>query len=255
MESGFFGLMELLDFDAENILFQQRESGQARTPFEMEQQVLQFVAAGNVDEMVAYYQHLLGGTADFKVSVGKLSRDKLRHFKYMAVSAIALLCRVAIINGAPEAVAYSMSDEAIQRLDRMPLPEAILMLLLQMVYSYTELVGQSKENASFSKPVRDGVEFIVANLHSKIALEDLVQGTGYTKDYYAKLFKKEVGMPVSDFILDRRVQEAKKLLLEGKSSREIAYVLQFCSQSYFIQQFKHVAGMTPREYKLLHRHL
>lgn len=255
MESGFFGLLELLDFDAENILFQQRESGQARTPFEMEQQVLQFVAAGDVDAMVAHYKSLLDGTPGFKVSVGKLSRDKLRHFKYMAVSAIALLCRVAIVNGAPEAVAYSMSDEAIQRLDRMLLPEPILLLLLQMVCSYTELVGQSKGNTAYSRPVRDGVEFIVANLHSKIALEDLVRGIGYTRDYYAKLFKKEVGRPVGDYILDRRVQEAKKLLLEGRSSREIAYVLQFCSQSYFIQQFKHVAGMTSREYKLLHGHL
>lgn len=252
MNNGLSGFLDLLDFGDNNVLFQQRETGQQRIPFEMEQELFRYVAAGNADEMVAHYRSVLEAGPMPKISVGRLSKDELRHFKYMAVSAIAILCRVAMHNGVAETVAYSMSDEAIHDIDMMRSPENIIFLLIKMVYSYTELVGKSKRNMLYSKPVREGIEYIMLNLHSKISLEDLVNGTGYSKEYYAKLFKKETGQTVTDYILDLRIQVAKDMLLDGKSSREITYMLQFCSQSYFIQQFKKVAGVTPREYKLLH---
>jgi len=250
MDSGIMRIFNLLDFDGENVLFQQREDGQARTPFEMEREVLARVAAGDADEMVTHYRSLLSKPG-MKISVGKLSKNELQHFKYMAVSAITLVCRVAMYNGAPEAVSYSMSDEAILAIDRMKHPERILLYLLKLIYKYTELVGESKKNIGYSLPVRQGIEYITANLHSRIVLEDLVQGTDYTKDYYAKLFKREVGQSFTDYVLNLRIQEAKKMIQAGKSGPEIPYVLQFCSQSYFIRQFKKVTGMTPREYKLL----
>ncbi len=253
MESSLFSFINLLEFEGGNALFQQRETGEARTPFEMERQVFEFVAAGDADAMVNYYMQFLLQNPNPKFSVGKLSRDELRQMKYMAVSAIAIVCRVAMSAGAPEAAAYGMSDDAIQQIDKNRLPLGVLYLVLTTVYKFTELVGQSRQNTLYSKPVREGVEYIVAHLHSKITLDELVRGKEHNKEYYAKLFKKEVGSSIGDYILDLRVQEAKKLLLEGKSSREIAYLLQFCSQSYFIQQFKKVAGVTPREYRQLHR--
>ncbi len=251
MNGQLFDFLKMLDFGDENILFQQQEGEHIRTSFEMEQEALGFIANGNPDEMVTYYRALLENEPKTKISIGKLSKDELRHFKYMAVSIIAIVCRVAMYNGAPEAVSYSMSDEAIQKIDKMKQPESILLYLLKLVYSYTELVGNSKKNIGYSKPVREGVEYIVANLHTKISLDDLVQDKQYNKDYYAKLFKKEVGQTITDYILDIRIQEAKKMIIAGKSSREITYTFQFASQSYFIQQFKKVTGMTPREYKLL----
>ncbi len=251
MNIQLFDFLKLLDFGDDNILFQQQEGEHSRTSFEMEKEALSFVAAGDPDAMVAHYRGILESNPKTKFSIGRLSKDELQHFKYMAVSVIAIVCRVAMSNGAPEAVAYSMSDEAIQKIDKMKIPENILLYLAKLVYSYTELVGSSKQNIEYSKPIRDGIEYIIANLHTKITLDDLVQGTHYNKDYYAKLFKKEVGQTLTDYILDLRIQEAKKMIIDGKSSREIAYTFQFSSQSYFIQQFKKATGMTPREYKLL----
>lgn len=252
MNSQLISFLNLLDFESDNILFEQREQDQARTPFEMEKQLLAFVTEGKPDEMVTFYEEMLADQPGIRISVGKMSRDRLRHLKYMAVSAIALLCRAAMYGGLAEAEAYSRSDKAIQKIDKMNNADRILLFLIAEVYGYAEMVEKSRVNASYSKAVRNSIEYIVANLHSNITLEDLAQFAPHNKEYFAKVFKKEVGKSFSEYVLEQRVAEAKIMLKEGKSSQEIAYTLQFCSQSYFIKQFKKVAEMTPQEYRARH---
>ncbi|MEG1367175.1 MAG: AraC family transcriptional regulator [Oscillospiraceae bacterium] len=249
MEKSLLSMIDLLEFDTDDILFHQQEGGQIRTPFAVEREVLAFVAQGEPKKMLSHYRKLISANPNIKISVAKLSKDQLQSFRYMAVSAVAIVCRVAILNGVAEAVAYSISDDAIHKIDKMNSSEQILLFSLQMVYKYTSLVGKSKVSMQYSKPIRKSIEYIVANLHAKISLDDLVKGSAYNKEYFAKLFKKEVGMSIADYILDLRIQEAKKMILDGKSSKEIAYVLQFCSQSYFIQQFKKHVGITPHDFK------
>lgn len=250
MDNNLFNLLNMLDFEEGEVLFQQREQGASRISFEMEKQLFSFVAQGKPDEMVKHYLNFISASPDLQISVGKLSSNHLRQLKYMAVSLVAVICRIAMYAGAPEAVAYSMSDDIIQQIDKLEDPDDILLLELSATYDYAELVAQSKHNLSYSKPVRDSIEYIVANLHSPIALSDLAAQGPYSKEYLAKLFRKEVGKTVSDYILELRVDEAKRMLDDGKTSREVAYLLHFCSQSYFIKQFKKIAGMTPKEYSL-----
>ncbi len=252
MDTSLYNLLEFLNFGEENPLFAQREQGKLRTLFQLEKQLFSFIAEGQPDEMLAYYESLLESQPNLQIQVGELSRDKLRQFKYAAVSLIAIVCRIALYNGAPEAIAYGMSDQAIQEIDKLADPESILLFEIAKVYEYAQLVADHKKNTSFSSAIRSCIEFITTNLHSNISLEDLARGTTYNKEYIAKLFKKEVGITVSEYILKQRIAEAQKLLLKGMSSREIAYTLRFSSQSHFIRQFKKVAGITPKEYQELH---
>jgi len=73
----------------------------------------------------------------------------------------------------------------------------------------------------------------------------------YSKEYIAKLFRKHMGMSVSDYIQKVRIEEAKELLRQGKSCGEVAYILNYTSQSYFIRQFKKQTGITPKLYRNL----
>ncbi len=252
METGLFNFLEFLDFGEDNVLFAQREQGKLRTLFQMEKELFGFIAEGRPDEMIAHYYALVQAQPNLRVQVGKLSRDHLRQFKYAAVSLIAVVCRVALYNGASEAEAYGMSDEAIQQIDTMDDPEKILVLGVAKVYEYAKLVADSKSNKTLSKTVRGCMEYITTNLHGDISLEDMADGSGYSKEYIAKRFKKEVGMTFSDYVLRQRIEAAQRMLAKGMSSREIAYTLRFSSQSYFIKQFKKVTGVTPREYRSLH---
>ena len=56
---------------------------------------------------------------------------------------------------------------------------------------------------------------------------------------------------ISDYIQKVRIAEAKELLRQGKSCGEVACILNYMSQSYFIRQFKKQTGTTPKLYRNL----
>ncbi len=69
-------------------------------------------------------------------------------------------------------------------------------------------------------------------------------------NYLCSLFKKETGGTFVQYILRRRIEEAKFFLRYTENSvADIASFYQFSSQSYFIRRFKEVTGQTPVQYR------
>ena len=63
-------------------------------------------------------------------------------------------------------------------------------------------------------------------------------------------FKKELNMTLSDYVLSKKIEEAKHLLLfTDYSFQEISTLLNFTSQSHFTQRFKQIAKQTPKEFR------
>lgn len=251
MEEKYLDMLEFLDTVGPSALYVQRETGFARIPFEMERSLYRFIYEGKPDEMTAFYRQMILSTPSIKVPVGKTSHDRLRQLKYAAVAAIAIACRAAILGGAPEAPAYAKSDDAILHLDGMRRSMDVLKIELRTLVDYAAMVQHAKSQTRYSPAVRGCVEYITVHSHHSISLDALAEGTPYTKEYLAKLFKKEVGMSVSDYALRTRIDEAKTLLAGGQACSDVAHTLGFSSQSYFIRQFKKATGMTPRLYRSL----
>ena len=248
METNWIKLLEFLDVSGADVLFEQRELLFQRIPFEMEKTLYRFIADGKPKEMLAFYQRMILETPSLKVAVGKTSKNRLMQLKYAAVSAIALACRAAISGGAIEACAYAKCDEAIVAIDEAGGVVEVLRLEVQTLYDYAQMVQETKSLQNCSAVIRDCVDYIIVHSHCQITLEELAEGSGYTKEYLAKLFKKEMGISVSDYIFKARIDEAKNLFSEGRSCSEVAHILGFSSQSYFIRQFKKTTGMTPKLY-------
>ncbi|MEB8823047.1 helix-turn-helix transcriptional regulator [Bacillus cereus] len=71
--------------------------------------------------------------------------------------------------------------------------------------------------------------------------------------YLSTLFKKEVGMTLSEYIQREKVEEAKKLLtLTNYSLLEVSTFLNFNNQSYFTKIFKKYTEFTPKQYRNQH---
>lgn len=65
-----------------------------------------------------------------------------------------------------------------------------------------------------------------------------------------KISKKVCGKTASDFIHDRVILEAKRLLIfSNMSSKEIAYHLMYEDPSYFSRIFKKKSGLSPTEFR------
>ncbi len=102
------------------------------------------------------------------------------------------------------------------------------------------------------------IEETVAVIDSNIANENLslrwLAGTIlYTNvDYLGKLFKKEIGTNFSHYVMEKRMEMAKGLIMGGKKDRiyEVAEKVGYGSNpQYFSQVFKKYTGISPLEYK------
>jgi AraC-like DNA-binding protein len=240
-----------LETDGVDAVYAQREQELQRMPYEMERILLRFVAEGKPKELIDFCLRTLAQSPELRIPIGRTSKNKIRQLKYNAVSGIAIVCRAAMIGGAPEIECYARSDSAIMRIDETDNELTILKILIQTTIDYATLVQQTKSTLQHPQTVRKCVQYIASHTHENITLEQLADGSEYSKEYIAKLFRKHMGMSISDYIQKVRIDEAKELLRQGKSCGEVACILNYTSQSYFIRQFKKQTGITPKLYRNL----
>jgi len=94
------------------------------------------------------------------------------------------------------------------------------------------------------------MEYIHKDIRRKITLEDIGRMTFFSPIYCDTVFRKEVGRSIVDYVLDRRIDEAKRLLIEGTIPlAQIAEAVGFNDYNYFSRVFKKRSGYSPTEYR------
>ena len=225
-------------------LLTERESGRTHTPYETERLFYGCIRSGDVERTKQMMQQLLSRT----VVAGKLSYDPLRQMKYWAVCCITLATRAAIEGGLDETTAFNLSDESIRSVDAKSAPQEIFSFLQKLCLELTGLVAQSRRQQTYPLAVRKAMHYIHANLHSKLNARTIADVCGLSPDYLGVLFKTYVGLPVGAYLRQERLNAAKQMLTQTqKSTSDIAYLLGFCSESYFIKCFREAFGITPGE--------
>lgn len=118
------------------------------------------------------------------------------------------------------------------------------------------LALQSRKHSSNSKParalpawrLRRVLEYIEAHLDEDLSLAELAAVAGFSLSHFKPLFKQAVGMPVHRFVLERRVERARTLLLQGKKSMsEIALEAGFSHPSHMARCMRRVLGLSPSQ--------
>jgi AraC-like DNA-binding protein len=91
-------------------------------------------------------------------------------------------------------------------------------------------------------------EYLRANAQRNVRLQELAEITGFSKAYTIRSFRRLVGMPPYEWLLQLRIEKAKRLLQSGRPVSEVAASLGFADQSHFHRRFKRITGMTPAAY-------
>ncbi len=92
--------------------------------------------------------------------------------------------------------------------------------------------------------------YIEENLASSFSVEDLARMAMLNPHYLMRIFKKETGSSILEYVQDLKMQRAREMLTyTGWSVETIAEKLGYGTSSYFYKCFKKHEGMTPREYR------
>lgn len=120
-------------------------------------------------------------------------------------------------------------------------------LFLQIV---AELSAAAEENGIIHPKIMSASEYIRQNYSKHITVKELSDMYGLSSKYFGALFKKMLGQSVNEFLLHRRVEAAKELLMStGMSIDDISRVTGFDNQFYFSRCFRETEGVTPTGYR------
>lgn len=103
---------------------------------------------------------------------------------------------------------------------------------------------------NYSKTVTSILEFVKQNLEKDISLKEVAKNYGMSPSTLSKLFKKEVGITLSQYIAKKRCEQAATLLKETDAQiQDIAYYVGYTDNNYFVKVFKQIYGVTPSAYR------
>lgn len=97
--------------------------------------------------------------------------------------------------------------------------------------------------------VKSALEFIHQNIRRKMAINDIADAVGISKEYLMRLFKLYTGETVNSYVQARRLDAAKNDLADGYSLTEVVYKYEYTDSAYFCRLFKKQYGISPGKYK------
>lgn len=121
------------------------------------------------------------------------------------------------------------------------------------LYRVAEQVFELK-NQGVEKQKEDVIQqvktYITDHLNEDTSLHVLAEQVHFSQEYLLRTFKKQEGVTILQYINDKKLDAAKKLLGGSELSvREIAEQLGFASQGYFGRFFRAKTGMSPKAYR------
>lgn len=92
--------------------------------------------------------------------------------------------------------------------------------------------------------------YIDNNYANDISLDDVSREVDLSPYYFSKLFKEETGQNFVEYLTEKRINEAKRLMdTTDMSIKDIGVAVGYIDPNYFSRIFKKNAGLTPTEYK------
>jgi two-component system, response regulator YesN len=112
----------------------------------------------------------------------------------------------------------------------------------------TEAAGRAPR---WSAWIAGAVDFIAGHYAQAITLDEAAKHVGLSPKRLSRLFINELGQGFSDYLIDFRIEKAKKMLaIPGASIKQVSNECGYPDPNYFARLFKKVTGLTPTEYSV-----
>ncbi|MWV43898.1 helix-turn-helix domain-containing protein [Paenibacillus sp. HJL G12] len=129
-------------------------------------------------------------------------------------------------------------------------PEEIERILVQEVILPMVKSMKEKTNQQFRSLSEKIAAIVRAEYDQELSLEWIADRLHYNPNYLSSIFKKEYGMTFSEYVMNYRIEMAKKWLVETDMTiKDIAERLQYHNSQNFIRSFRKKEQVTPGSYR------
>ena len=106
----------------------------------------------------------------------------------------------------------------------------------------------TKQKNIMPEIVSNTIRYIDENIGHELSLSNISNNLNYSSNYIGLIFKEHTGMTVHHYILDKRIELAKKFLKDGKNVSDACELSGFNDYANFIRTFKKMTGISPGKY-------
>ena len=182
-------------------------------------------------------------------SFEKRTNDSLRNLKNYCVIMNTLLRKAAERGGVHPMYIDRVSSKFASQIEKIPSVERITNVMADMFTEYCELV-KKRSTENYSPIVAETIIMIDADISADLSLSLLAERLNISSVYLSMLFKKEIGVTLTEYIRNKRMNHAAHLLrTTNLQVQTIAMHCGIADLQYFSKQFKKQMGKTPKEYR------
>lgn len=188
---------------------------------------------------------------------GELVKSSSRH----DIHAIELYYSISVmllqfINGEGrlnEKIAFSVGLYKLTKVDEHDSWTEAARYLFEVSVAVFDLLGENEHILS-DRALNRVNDYILKNLSGDLTLTRLAEVGGFNASYLSRLFKQNTKISISDYVYQRRMELAERLLAEtNQKIQDIGVQAGYPSAQSFARAFRSYAGISPAEYRELHR--
>lgn len=213
----------------------------------------------SMEEEFAFYRDIASGNPDILQGdiasqnwehMGILSANPLQNMKYHHVILIAMITRFCIEGGLEPEQSFTLSDLLIRKVDQCTSQEELTGIKVEAVTAFTNAMHELRQGKALSYHVQHGVDYIVRHMSHPLSSREVAAALGLHPEYLSKLFKKETGYTLQQYILHKKCETSCYMLKNSTiSCTDISSFLGFASCSHYIRCFHREYGVTPGQYR------
>lgn len=211
--------------------------------YQYEDDLLAAIAQGNTAKALSITESIRN--ARFPPRSGDVMRDS----KNFMISFNTLMRRTAYSSGVHPFYINAVSGNYVRMIEQARSRSEISDIISYIVQSYCHLV-KKRSMSSYSEPVRQILVTVDASLSADLSLRRFAEELFLNTSYLSALFKKEVGLTLTDYVNKSRIAYAKKLLKStALSIQDIATQSGIPDIHYFTRLFRRETSLSPREWR------
>ena len=233
------------DSSSETGSSQEQPANDTHGTYLAEQEMLRMVREGDL-ELIRHIDRIA-----VTGSIGQLAEtgDTLRQMKNSVQVCATLFSRAAIEGGLSPETAYTLCDMYFQSVEKAGSLSELTGISQTMHQDFVRRV-HAVRTQQLSKTIESACSYMERHLEDELSIASLAAYAGYTEYYFSKKFKRETGMSVAGYLRQKRLEKAAILLRSTDLDiQQIAIRMQFCSQSYFTDNFRRHYGVSPSQYR------